>query len=202
MVSAPGSDRGNRSDEAVRLHSHEPTPVHRRPGLRSFDEAEFQERRRVRRAPHRSQGLSILSGVRGQAIPARRRRAQLAQRRPAVVHAAALHAARADGLSGARGRGRSGRVRGRRHLRAPVPRHGRQGDHVPHPRRGEAHLGWQLCLERDAAGLREADATGRSRSSSASCSRSRATIAAGSICNTRSPARSDRSSRSGTTSTG
>ena len=34
----------------------------------------------------------------GAGIPARRRQAPLAQRRPAVVHAAALHAARADGL--------------------------------------------------------------------------------------------------------
>ena len=44
--------------------------------------------------------------------------------------------------------------------------------------------------------------TGRSRSSSASCSRSSAITASGSTCNTKTRAPSGRSSRSGTTSTG
>ena len=136
----------------------------------------------VRRQAHRAQGLSVLRAARGAGILARRRQAPLAQRRPAVVHALRFMPPELMGYAGAGGGGRPRRVRGRRRLRAADARHGRQGDHVPHPQRHHAAQCRQLCQLGDAARLREARASGRSSSSSRSCSPSSATIASGSTC--------------------
>ena len=113
------------------------------------------ECRQVRRQHHSQQRPSVPARQRRAVVPARGRHAGVAHGGPAVLHAAPLPGAGADGLRGARGGGRSGRVRGRRRVRAAHPRHGRQGDHVPHAHRQQGR-GRGSGHQRDAAGLRQA----------------------------------------------
>ena len=137
--------------EAHRVHPHQPPADGRRAGLATFDPPQQRAQRRLRRAHHRHQGLSVPRRARGPDVPARRPPAAMADGGPAVLHAPALHAARADGLRGPRGRDRPRRLRGRRDLAAPDPRHGRQGADVPRAQGAEGPR-----VQRDAARLREA----------------------------------------------
>ena len=77
----------------------------------------------------------------------------MADRRSAVVHAAALHAARADGLPGPGDRDRPRRVRGRRHLRAPEPRDAGKALMCRRAQRGRRNLSSAVMLL-DCAQLR------------------------------------------------
>ena len=123
-------------------------------GVDALHAAQLAPCRRVRRQADRVRELpGLLFQVRRPNLQPRRRQPRLGQGGPAVLHAAALHAARADELRGPCRRGRPGRVRGPGRVGAALPRHAGQGHHVPaagHPA--------ALRFERDAAGLRQAQA--------------------------------------------
>ena len=199
--SAAKATEGARCHEARRVRAHQPEAVSGRPGLRLLDAARLGACGPAAHRGHQPHRLPVLPAPRGPELPDRRPEAGLAQRRSAVVHAAALPAARADGLRGPGRAGRPGRVRRRRHLGAADPRHGRQGHHVPAPS-AEEDRARRLGHQRHAARLRQAAATGAPRKASTSCSRSSATISTGSSCSSRTRTRSGRSRTSGTISTG
>ena len=124
----------------------------------------------------------------------------VAQRRSPVVHAAALHAAGADGLPGSRARDRPRHLRGRRR-HASCSRATWPGKAILCRRRA----GWKkktlLRIERHAARLRAAARTGAARRTSASSSRASATTADWICLRLEPPDRSGRSRTSGTIST-
>ncbi len=146
------------SDKPDRLHPHESQAAPRRDRLPLFDEAELAPARRLRRAADRAPELRLLRATTRAANTCATAASRVwRQRRPPVVHAAALHAARADGLPRPRGRHRSRRLRRRRRDGAARAGHAGQGHVLPAALRGEEARGC-ACDQRDAARLRKADA--------------------------------------------
>src|SRR5215813_13588469 len=91
----PASDlfRGESFDESDGFYSYQSQADHRCFGVAVFAEAQLASSRAVRDADHQQRGPSIPESARGAAFPARRQDLDLALRRSAVLHPAALHAA-------------------------------------------------------------------------------------------------------------